>query len=186
VLGKRSGRHAFKAKLEDLGFSLGDNALNEAFRRFKDLADRKREIYDEDIVALVDDEIAGAGESIRLVHMGVSGSTRDGYTATMEMEIDGKPVKDTVPGNGSVDAVFKALKQVTGMSPHLQHYNVAAVTGGTDAQAEVTVRLEEDGKTVTGQGADIDTIVASARAYVHALNKLIVKRERTAPPAMSA
>ncbi len=186
VMGKHSGRHAFKMKLQELGFEVGDNAMNEAFRRFKDLADRKKEVYDEDLVALIDDEIQHGQERIKFVSLQVIAGSRGPQTATLELELDGKPLIATTTGNGPVDATFNAIKAMVPHEAKLLLYQVSAITQGTDAQAEVTVRLEEDGKSVNGQGADPDTLVASARAYIHALNKLFTKRAKTAPAAMSA
>jgi 2-isopropylmalate synthase len=186
VMGKHSGRHAFKAKLKELGFELGDNALNEAFSRFKALADRKKDVYDEDIVALVDDEIQHGTERIRFVSLGVVAGSKGPQTAELELMVDGAPQRTETSGNGPVDATFNAIKALVPHEARLLLYQVHAVTEGTDAQAEVTVRLEEGGKTVVGQGADVDTLVASARAYIHALNKLLTKRAKTAPAALSA
>jgi 2-isopropylmalate synthase len=186
VMGKHSGRHAFKVKLKELGFELGDNALNDAFRRFKAVADRKKDVYDEDIVALVDDEIQRIDERIRFVSLQVIAGSKGPQTAELELVVDGTPRTAKTEGNGPVDATFNALKSLVPHTARLQLYQVHAVTEGTDAQAEVTVRLEENGKSVNGQGADPDTLVASARAYIHALNKLLTKREKTAPAALSA
>ena len=186
VMGKHSGRHAFKMKLKELGFELGDNGLNDAFRRFKDLADRKKDIYDEDIVALVDDEIQRVHERIKFVALQVIAGSKGPQTAELDLIVDGAPQHAKTAGNGPVDATFNAIKTMVPHVARLLLYQVHAVTEGTDAQAEVTVRLEEGGKTVVGQGADPDTLVASARAYIHALNKLLTKRAKTAPAALSA
>jgi 2-isopropylmalate synthase len=187
VLGKHSGRHAFKKKLEELGYSLGDNAIEDAFRRFKELADKKKEVFDEDIVALVDDEVVrGANERIRFVSLQVVCGSRGPQTAELVIEIDGVEKSTVAHGHGPVDATFNAIRALFPHDAKLQLYQVHAVTEGTDAQAEVTVRLEEGGKAVIGQGADVDTLVASARAYMHALNKLLVKREKSAPKALTA
>jgi 2-isopropylmalate synthase len=186
VMGKHSGRHAFKMKLHELGFDLGDNALADTFRRFKDLADRKKEIFDEDITALVDDEVTRAQQRVKFVSLQVVAGSKGPQTAELELEIDGTVHKTKTSGNGPVDATFNAILQLVPHTARLQLYQVHAVTEGTDAQAEVTVRLEENGKSVNGQGADPDTLVASARAYLHALNKLFTKRAKTAPKAMSA
>ncbi len=179
VLGKHSGRHAFKSKLEELGYNLGDNALQDAFKRFKDLADKKKEIFEDDLIALVEDEVARAHEAMKFVSLQVRAGSEGPQMATLTMEVDGKSHTQEVEGNGPVDAIFKAIRAIV---PHpdarLKLYQVHAVTGGTDAQAEVTVRLDENGMTVNGQGADADTMVASARAYINALNKLITKRGR--------
>jgi 2-isopropylmalate synthase len=187
VMGKHSGRHAFREKLKELGYTLGDNAVNDAFKRFKDLADKKKEVYDEDLIALVDDEVVRENDRIKFVSLEVVAGTKVArQTAELELEVDGVLKATKATGDGPVDAVFNAIKQLTTNTQHLQIYQVHAVTGGTDAQAEVTVRLEEAGKTVMGQGADTDTLVASARAYINALNKLLVKREKTVPAALSA
>ena len=185
VLGKHSGRHAFRKKLTELGFELGDNAIQDVFRRFKDLADKKKEVFDEDIVALVDDEVR-TNDRIQFVALQVVAGSRGPQTADLELEIDGVAKTTHATGDGPVDATFNAITALFPHAANLQLYQVHAVTGGTDAQAEVTVRLEENGKTVNGLGADTDTLVASARAYINALNKLLVKREKTAHSAMSA
>ncbi|HEY8352292.1 MAG TPA: 2-isopropylmalate synthase [Sphingomonadales bacterium] len=187
VMGKHSGRHAFREKLKALGYGeLGENALEDAFRRFKDLADKKKNVFDEDIVALVDDEVMRGQDRLRLVSLEVQCGTKGPQRASIEISIDGEVHATTSTGDGPVDAIFKAIRSLVEHHAHLQLYQVHAVTGGTDAQAEVTVRLEEDGKTVSGQGADPDTLVASARAYIHALNKLFVKRQKTAPESLTA
>jgi 2-isopropylmalate synthase len=176
VMGKHSGRHAFREKLKELGYELGDNALQDAFTRFKDLADKKKHVYDEDIVALVDDEIAMAHDRVKIVSLQVIAGTIGPQSATLVLDIDGKHHTTQASGNGPVDATFNAIKQLVPHKAKLALYQVQAVTEGTDAQAEVSVRLEEDGKSVTARGADSDTLVASAKAYVNALNKLALKR----------
>jgi 2-isopropylmalate synthase len=186
VMGKHSGRHAFKSKLKELGFELGDNAVEEAFRRFKDLADKKKDVFDEDIVALVDDQVVRSNEHIRFVSLQVIAGSKGPQQADLELEIDGVVKQTRATGDGPVDATFKAIRQLYPHEARLQLFQVNAVTAGTDAQAEVTVRLEENGKTVNGQGADTDTLVASCKAYLHALNKLLTKRQKTAPAALSA
>ena len=190
VLGKHSGRAAFRDKLAALGYTIGDNQLNDAFRRFKDLADRKKVVYDEDVVALVDDEVVRGHDRVKLLALTVATGLGTRPMATLALEVDGERRDGMATGDGAVDATFNAIRNAFPHEVALKLYAVQSVTGGTDAQARVTVRLEEDGKMVDGQGADTDTIVASARAYVHALNKLLVKRERTAPgefqPALSA
>jgi 2-isopropylmalate synthase len=187
VMGKHSGRAAFRDKLRALGYGdIGDNALNDAFRRFKELADRKKVVYDEDIIALVDDEVMRGHDRIRFVSLDVHTGSKVKPRAELELEIDGVVKKGEATGDGPVDATFNAIRAIFPHDAVLRLYSVGAVTEGTDAQAKVTVRLEENGKLVDGQGADTDTIVASARAYVHALNKLLVKRVRTAPEALTA
>ncbi len=187
VMGKHSGRHAFRAKLKDLGYDLGDNAVNDAFKRFKDLADKKKDVFDDDIIALVDDEVVRGNDHIKFVSLEVVAGTKVAkQRAEIELEIDGVLKSTVATGAGPVDALFNAIKHLTTSTQNLQIYQVNAVTGGTDAQAEVMVRLEENGKTVQGQGADTDTLVASARAYINALNKLLVKRQKSAPVEMIA
>ncbi len=181
-LGKLSGRNAFRSKLLDLGYELGDNALKDAFERFKDLADRKKEVFDEDIMALVDDEVAQAHNRTRFVSLEIYAGSKGPQRATLEIEVDGKTTAAEATGNGPVDAIFNAIKKLIPHNATLQLYQVGAVTQGTDAQAEVTIRLEENGRTVIGQSADPDTLVASARAYIHGLNKLAIKRLKTEPP----
>lgn len=186
VLGKLSGRHAFRVKLEELGYELGENALNDAFKRFKALADKKREVFEADLVALVDDEIISENERIRLVSLRVVSGTEGPQEASLTLEIDGEQSSATSTGHGPVDATFNAIKTLFPTKAHLELYQVHAVTQGIDAQAEVSVRMEEDGKIVLGRGAETDTLVASAKAYINALNHLLVKRERTAPPELDA
>ena len=186
VLGKLSGRHAFREKLAAMGYELGANALQDAFERFKALADKKRHVFDEDIVALVDDELARGQDRLRFENLRVVAGTFGPQSAELELSIDGESRVGLARGDGPVDAIFNAIKMLYPHEVDLQLYQVHAVTEGTDAQAEVTVRLEENGKTVTGRAADTDTLVASAKAYLNALNKLLVKRQKTAPEAMSA
>jgi 2-isopropylmalate synthase len=187
VLGKHSGRAAFRDKLKTLGYGdVGDNQLNDAFRRFKDLADRKKVVFDDDIAALVDEEVMRGNDRVKFVSLDLRAGSKAPPKAELELEIDGVVKAAISSGDGPVDACFKAIGEIFPHSATLTLYSVAAVTEGTDAQARVTVRLEENGKMVDGQGADTDTIVASVRAYVHALNKLLVKRERTEPAAIPA
>ena len=186
VLGKHSGRAAFRDRLTTLGYKIGDNQLNDAFRRFKDLADRKKVVFDEDIVALVDDEVVRDHERIKFLSLDLHAGSKGPAKAELELNIDGVTKAASATGDGPIDATFKAIQQIFPHNAVLQLFKVDAVTEGTDAQARTTVRLEENGKLVDGQGADTDTIVASARAYVHALNKLLVKRERTEPKSFVA
>ena len=178
VMGKHSGRHAFVHKLEELGYQLGDNQLEDAFTRFKALADKKKQIYDEDIEALVDEEIATAHDRIKIISLTVIAGTMGPQSATLSLDIDGKHVTTQSTGNGPVDAIFNAIHALVPHEAKLELYQVHAVTEGTDAQAEVSVRLSEDGRSFTAKGADPDTLVASAKAYLGALNKLASKRSR--------
>ncbi|WP_419730548.1 2-isopropylmalate synthase [Lichenicola sp.] len=186
VLGKHSGRAAFRDKLAAMGYGdLGDNQVQDAFVRFKDLADRKKVVHDEDIVALVDDELRDHAR-IRFVSIDVVAGSRRPARAELELEIDGVVSRAETTGDGPVDAAFDAVRTLFPHEAVLALYSVGAVTEGTDAQARTTVRLRENGKMVDGQGADTDTVVSAVRAYVHALNKLLVKRTRQAPETLSA
>jgi 2-isopropylmalate synthase len=187
VLGKHSGRNAFKTKLAEMGYQMGDNALNDAFKRFKDLADLKKDVFDEDLVALVDEETR-VNDRIQLVSMEVQcGTVHRPPKASMTLLIDGAEKSCDGSGDGPVDAAFNCIKTLFPHESRLQLYQVHAVTQGTDAQAEVTVRLDDNGeRTAQGMAADTDTMVASVKAYVNALNKLLTKREKSAPEAMTA
>jgi 2-isopropylmalate synthase len=143
-------------------------------------------VWDEDIVALVDDEVLRDHQRIRFISLDLHAGSKAPPRAELELEVDGVVKSATSSGDGPVDATFKAIQHIFPHTANLTLFSVGAVTEGTDAQAKVTVRLEENGKLVDGQGSDTDTIVASARAYVHALNKLMVKRVRTEPQALSA
>ena len=178
VMGKHSGRAAFRSKLKEMGYDLGDNQLEDAFTRFKALADRKKHVYDEDIEALVDDNIATAHDRVKLVSLTVIAGTRGPQRATMKLDVEGRIVTEEVEGNGPIDAIFNAIKAIVPHEATLELYDVHAVTEGTDAQAEVTVRLTHEGFSVTGRGADPDTLVSSAKAYLVALNKLMAKGVR--------
>jgi len=179
VLGKHSGRHAFVARLTELGYELTKEDIEKAFVRFKTLADQKKEIFDEDIDAIVADEIIRVEEKYKLLQMNVSSGSFAAPTATVEMEVETERKKTAVMGAGPVDATFRAIKDLTGSMAELMQFYVGAITGGTDAQGECTVRLQENGREVIGQGAHEDIIVASAKAYINALNKMASVIERT-------
>jgi 2-isopropylmalate synthase len=172
VLGKHSGRHAFKDKLKQMGIELPDDDLNKAFERFKRLADQKKDVFDEDIEAIVSDEFQQIQEIYALKYLTIESGTDRTPTATVELEVNGKFTKKTGTGDGPVDAVYRTIAAITGTKSKLDAYLVKGITGGTDALGEVTVKVEEEGKKVAGHGADTDIIVASAKAYVNALNKL--------------
>jgi len=180
VMGKHSGRAAFRSKLKELGYDPSENAVEDAFVRFKALADRKKQVFDEDIEALVDEGLAHASDRMKVTALQVIAGTVGPQSATLTMDIDGKSHTVQATGNGPVDATFNAIRQLVPHDAILELYQVHAVTAGTDAQAEVSVRLSEAGRVVTGRGADTDTLVSSARAYVSALNKLMLKRQKTA------
>jgi 2-isopropylmalate synthase len=172
VMGKHSGRHAFRDRLRQIGYELSDDDLNKAFERFKRLADQKKEVFDEDLEAIVSDEMQQVKEVFVLKHLSAQSGTGITPTATVEMQVDGKTVQLTGNGDGPVDAVYRTIAGITKTQSKLEAYLVKGITGGTDALGEVTVKVEEGGKKVTGHGADTDIIVASAKAYVNALNKL--------------
>ena len=179
IMGKHSGRHAFKARLKELGYEMSEENLNKAFERFKTLADQKKEVFDEDIEAIVADEVLRIEipERFRLAALNVVSGTESIPSATVEMFLDGKQVKESGTGDGPVDAAYKTIAKMTKTKSKLLRYSVNAITGGTDAQGEVTVRLQEDDHIVLGQGAHTDIIVASAKAYINALNKLEYKKK---------
>ncbi len=181
VMGKHSGRHAFKEKLVSLGYpDFSEDRIDDAFRKFKDLADKKKHVFDEDIAVLIDDDFMKDNNIIKLISLDVLAGTK-GQKATLELDVYGKVSKTQQSGDGPVDSIFKCIKEIFPHEVNLQLYQVHAVTEGTDAQATVSVRIEEKGKISVGQAADTDTLVASAKAYINALNKLILKRKRTAP-----
>ena len=184
-MGKHSGRHAFKEKLKELGYDIGDNAIQEAFAKFKNLADKKKQVFDDDIVVLIDDQIIKGNDVIKLSKLKIVAGTEGPQKASITLVIEGEEKKVDSGGNGPVDAIFNAITQLVPHESKLLLYQVHAVTEGTDAQAEVSVRMQEKGKIVVGKGADTDTLVASAKAYINALNKLLVKREKTAPKSMT-
>ncbi|MEO8811772.1 MAG: 2-isopropylmalate synthase [Caulobacteraceae bacterium] len=186
VMGKHSGRHAFREKLRALGYDLGQNALNEAFGRFKDLADKKKHVFDDDIVALVDDALSRGAERIQVKALRVIAGTEGPQEAHLTLVVDGAEISAMATGDGPVDAVFNAIHQIVPHGAVLRLFQVHAVTEGTDAQAQVSVRLEEDGRIATGQAADTDTLTASAAAYVNALNNLFARKEKTAPEPLTA
>ena len=185
MLGKLSGRHAFRDKLDSLGYSLEEAAFEDAFRRFKDLADKKKHVFDEDIIALVDDEIVRGDDAISVKYLRVESGTGITPTAALTLTVNGEERRVTAEGDGPVDAIFKAIRALYPHTANLQLFQINAVTEGTDAQATVSVRLEEEGRAVTGKASDTDTMAAAAYAYVNALNKLLVKREKKAPEALS-
>ncbi|MGB1023794.1 MAG: 2-isopropylmalate synthase [Paracoccaceae bacterium] len=176
-LGKHSGRAALRAKLKDLGFELADNQLNDVFVRFKALADRKKEVFDDDIIALVTDAGAiDASDHLELKFLRVICGTEAPQNADLVIRVGDQEKTVVATGDGPVDAAFNAVKQAFPHSARLQLYQVHAVTEGTDAQATVSVRMEEDGRIATAQSADTDTVVASVKAYINALNRLILRR----------
>ena len=183
VLGKHSGRNAFRTRLAELGIEFSsEEALNEAFARFKELADKKHEIYDEDLQALVTEaSLEAENERFKLVSLKVCSETGETPTAEVTLAVDGEERQASESGSGPVDAAFRALEAIVHSGTELQLYSVNNITSGTDAQGEVTVRLEKGGRIVNGQGADTDIVIASAKAYVNALNKVLAPEDRAHP-----
>jgi len=183
VLGKHSGRNAFRTRLQELGIELAsEEAVNAAFARFKELADKKHEIFDEDLHALVSDEAQALQvETYKLVSLKVCSETGETPHASIVLAEQGAEKQAQADGGGPVDASFKAIEAIVNSGAELLLYSVNNITSGTDAQGEVTVRLSRGGRIVNGQGADTDIVVASAKAYLHALNKLHSKLERAHP-----
>jgi 2-isopropylmalate synthase len=183
VLGKHSGRNAFRTRLEELGVSFdSEETLNAAFARFKELADKKHEIFDEDLQALVTDaNLPAENERVKLVSAGLLRNRRDAQRAGHHLAVDGEERQAGALGSGPVDAAFRAIEAIVHSGTELQLYSVNNITSGTDAQGEVTVRLEKGGRIVNGQGADTDIVVASAKAYINALNKVLQPPTREHP-----
>ncbi|MFP4243868.1 MAG: alpha-isopropylmalate synthase regulatory domain-containing protein, partial [Ectothiorhodospira sp.] len=183
VLGKHSGRNAFRARLRDLAIEFdSEEELNEAFTRFKELADKKHEIYDEDLQSLATEAaIAMEHERVRLVSLRVCSETGETPVATLTLNLEGEERHGEAEGSGPVDAAFRAIETVMHSQTELLLYSVNNITSGTDAQGEVTVRLEKAGRIVNGQGADTDIVIASAKAYLNALNRLVTPDRRAHP-----
>ena len=179
VLGKHSGKHAFSEKLKELGYDFGDNALMEVFGRFKDLADKKKEIFEEDLIALAGERTLTYDEHIKFVSLEVNAGSLSKHQAKLTLIMDDKKQSNSSDGNGPVDATFNAIKNITQTDFRLKLYQVHAITAGTDAQGEVTVRLEDDDLSSQAKGSDPDIIVASAKAYISALNRLIFKKTKS-------
>ncbi len=172
VMGKLSGRHAFREELTKLGYTLSDQELQEAFERFKRLADQKKELFEEDLETIVNKAVTKVPERFSLKGLRVESGLTERPSAMVELLMNGQLVRQTGTGDGPVDAVYRTIASLTETKSHLRAYIVKAITGGTDAQGEVSVRVEENGEVVTGHGSDTDIIIASAQAYLNALNKL--------------
>jgi 2-isopropylmalate synthase len=173
VLGKHSGRHAFKKRLEELGIELGEDDLNKAFVRFKALCDRKKEVFDEDLLTLVEEEVMTPAETYTLDHLQFTSGTNIVPTATVRLKMHDEVYQESGWGDGPVDAAYKAIDLITKIPGKLLEYQIRAVTGGKDAMGEVTVAVEMDGQRVVGRGSSTDVIEASVRAYLHAINKVV-------------
>ncbi len=178
VLGKHSGRHAFRERLKELGYDLNEENLEKAFKRFKSLADKKKEVFDEDLDAIIADEVIRIPDTYELLSLSVKSGTTGTPSAEVALSIKGETFKKSCDGVGPVDAAYEAIANITKTKSSLLRFSVSSITSGMDAQGEVTVRVEEGGKTVIGQGAHTDIIVASAKAYINALNKLEYKKKK--------
>src|SRR4030043_1836771 len=178
VLGKHSGRHAFKTRLKELGYVLTDEELNKAFERFKRIADQKKDIFDEDIEALVSEEVTKVTEVYKLIDLYIVSGLNQKPTATVKLKVGENVIDRMEHGDGPVDATYKAIASITDTKSNLLKFEVKGITGGTDALGEVIVSLEEEGRTVRGHGADTDIIIASAKAYINALNKLAARKRQ--------
>jgi len=178
VLGKHSGRHAIRKRLSELGYELSDEDLNKAFIRFKALADKKKEVFDDDLVALVEDEISTVLETFTLDYLQFTSGTGIIPTAMVRLRKEDQVCQGSGWGDGPVDAAYRAIDTITGISGKLKEYSIRAVTGGKDALGEVMVTIEANGRTVVGRGTSTDVIEASVRAYINAINKVIEKRKR--------
>jgi 2-isopropylmalate synthase len=183
ILGKHSGRNAFRTRLRELGIEIEtEEVLNTTFQRFKELADKKHEIYDDDLQALVTDaNLAAENECFKLLWLKAASETGETPMASVMLSVDGIERQATAPGSGLVDAAYKAIDSILQSSAELLLYSVNNITSGTDAQGEVTVRLRKNGRIANGQGADTDIVIASAKAYVNALNKILNPVERAYP-----
>jgi len=178
VLGKHSGRHAFKTRLKELGYLLTDEELNKAFDKFKRLADQKKDIFDEDIEALISEDVTKVPEIYSLVDLYIVSGVNQKPTATVKLKVGEDVIHRMEQGDGPVDATYKAIAEITHTASRLLKFEIKGIRGGTDALGEVIVSLEEDGRTVRGNGADTDIIVAAAKAYINALNKLEARRQK--------
>ena len=182
VLGKHSGRNAFRSRLEELGITFeNEEELNKIFSQFKELADKKHEVYDEDLQALVSDTVQGREERIKLLSLKVGSETGVMPEAEVVLKIDGQQKSANAKGGGPVDATYKAIEEMVKSGCNLHLYSVNNITDGTDSQGEVTVRIDKEGRIVNGLGADTDIVIASAKAYINALNKVLDKRQREHP-----
>lgn len=184
VLGKHSGRHAFKTRLVQLGYDLSEEDVNTAFKRFKELCDKKKDVYDEDLYAIVDDELFRSAEVYKLDYFGFTSGISTIPTATVRLAKNGDKFTEVCTGDGPVDAAFKAIQKITNLDAVLQEYSLEALTGGMDAQGQVSVTIKGEGRTMKARGSSTDIVVASVKAYLNAVNKLISAREASEPESV--
>jgi 2-isopropylmalate synthase len=183
ILGKHSGRHAFKKRLDGMGYSLGPDAIDKLFEKFKELADKKKSVYDEDIEALVEEKVAASNEIYQLTYLHSSAGNTTLPTATVKLKKGELEKEEAATGDGPVDAVFNAIDRVTGFKVKVENYTIKALTQGRDAQGEVTVNLSTNGDEVNGRGVSTDIIEASAKAYLNGVNKLLLKHTKKSAKA---
>jgi len=176
VLGKHSGRHALSIRLKKLGYELKESELKKAFNRFKQLADKKKNVYDEDLHAIVEDEMVSLPEIYRLEYLYIEGGTKDTPKATVKVKVKKKSQEATADGDGPVDACYKAIDKITGLKGKLSDYNIRSITSGKDALGEASIKLTVKGRVVTGRGTSTDVIEASVKAYLNAMNKIVSSR----------
>jgi len=184
VLGRHTGRHGFSERCRQLGYKLGDDELQHAYERFLQIADKKKEVFDEDIAAIINDEIHVVEHVYELEHLGVVIDTDSMPKASVRIRFKGKLQAASAEGNGPVDAAYQAIRQATGQSPKLENYSIKAVTSGKEALGEATVKIHADGKTHIGRGVSTDIIEASAKAYVDAINRMVSARGNEEGPAV--
>lgn len=177
VLGKHSGRHAFSNHLSELGYTLSSEDLDKAFQRFKELADKKKEVFDEELQAIVEDEIYAVPENFVLDYIHITSGNKTIPTATIKLKRNGEILQDSACGDGPVDAAYKTIDRLTGMPGTLQSYSINAVAGGKDAMGEVMIKVKIGDQTLTGRGVSTDVIVASAKAYLNAVNRAVYRNE---------
>jgi 2-isopropylmalate synthase len=183
VLGKHSGRHAFRERVTELGYTLNDEQVEKAFTAFKALADKKKDVYDEDLEAILDQQLQSERRLWELVRFQVTSGTGIIATATVELrDASGHQVMDAATGDGPIDAVYSAIQRLTGVSVVLQEYRTRAITGGKDAQGEVCVTVRHHDRTVRGRGLSTDVIEAAARAYLAAINRIKAGNDKPSPP----
>jgi 2-isopropylmalate synthase len=178
VLTARTGRHGLRHRLEEIGYKLSDDELEQVYERFLVIADRKKEVFDEDLAVIINDEIRAVEQVYKLEHLQVACGTGTLPTASVRVKAKGRMVQTAACGDGPVDAAYEAIRQATALAPKLENYSIRAVTSGKEALGEATVRISEAGRTYIGRGISTDIIEASAKAYIDALNRMVSLQSR--------
>jgi len=186
VLGRHTGRHGFEDRCKHIGFKLTEAELERAYQRFLEIADKKKEVFDEDIGVLINDEIRIVEKTYELEYLHVASGTGTLPTASVKIKIKDEVKQAAACGDGPVDAAYEAIREATGQSPKLENYSIRAVTGGKEALGEATVKITEDGRTHIGRGVSTDIIEASARAYIDAINRMVATKDKGQPPELKA